>query len=245
MSLDRDACGFRGREGVRTGRAGHHDDWQTERAGRGELGRGRRAAAVLGDDEVYLVGDEKRLLRSLVERSAREDRGCVRRQVGGFHRLDAADQVAMHRRSTEDGDFLTSDGEKHPARIGAECRGGGGHVRGPGPVIAWTLAPSGAAQRDERHARPVTRGARVRGHAYGERVGGVGQDADVVFPEPVGEAIRAPEAARTDFACRQIRRTGPTGEGIRKAKAGALRQEAGEFAGLARAAEDEDMHDGF
>ncbi len=234
------------RGGLRAGRAVDEDDGQAEVAGGGDLAIGGVAAAVLRHDDLDAAGGEQSALVGFGEGAAGEEGLGAGWQVGRRDGFDAADEVVVVRGGAEGGDLLTADGEEHPAGCVAEGRGGGGHVGDAGPAVAGDRLPRRALEDDEGDGDGGGSAHGVAGDPAGERVRGVDEDRDGVGAEPVGEAVRAAEAADADAdaggGVGDLRRAGATGEGEGDAEPRAPGQTAGKLAGLAGAAEDEDMH---
>ena len=217
-----------------------HDDRQAERAGGADLGIGRLAAAVLGDDHVDEVLAQKGDLVVDGEGAAGKqvvDRG---RGEGWLDRIDAAHQIMMLRSGLEVEGLLPADGEEHAQRCASE-RGDRIRERGDArPAIARGRLPSGALEADER-------GAGLRGGALGigrnlpgEGVGRVDQQVDAVALKK-GRQSRGPTESAGAHRSGLRRRIGrPAGERQRDIEIGTQRQPARQIAGLGGAAQNED-----
>ena len=102
--------------------------------------------------------------------------------------------------------------------------------------------PGRPFEDDQRDAGGVRGAQGVGGDDAGEGMRGVDQRGDPLRPAPVGEALRAAEAADAHRAGGQCRHPGASGEGEGDADARAAGERGGERPGLAGSAENEHVH---
>ena len=199
----------------------HHHHRHAERARRGDLAVGRRAAAVLGDDGVDAVSASSARSSASVERPARDD-VARRRAARAAARPD-------RRCGRDSGAAARPEGARPPAgrAPGRRRRGaapsavdGLGHVADDGPAVARPRCPGRAAQRDERHARRARRAA----SALAEMRAAKGWVASTsrsmrLRAQPGREPLRAAEAADAHRHRAAARGRGAAGERQRDVEA--------------------------
>ena len=217
-----------------------HDDGKAERAGGGDLGIGRLAAAVLGDDHVDAMLAQKGDLIHDGEGAAGEE--ILDRRYGErwFDRIDAADEIMVLRSGIEVEGLLPADGEEHAQRCASE-RGDRirerGHAR---PAIARGRLPSGAFEPDQRRAGLQGRALGIGRNLSGEGVGRVDQQVDAVALKKGRQSLGPTESAGAYRYGLRRRIGGAAGERQRDIEIGPQRQPARQIAGLSGAAQNED-----
>lgn len=213
---------------------------QTKGAGRGDLGIGRLAAAVLGDDHIDLVSSQQRGFGFDGEGAAGEeilDRG--RGQEWG-DRVDAANEIVMLRGGIEVMGLLPTDREEDATGFRAKCCDGF-LDRGDGrPAVAFDGVPANSFEPDQRRFGMIRRTFGIGGNLPGERMRRVDQQVYSIGCKVVGQSFRAAEAAGTDgnrLGCRIDR---AAGERQGYVEIGARGKPARQFACVPRAAQYED-----
>ncbi len=229
-----------GDDSVTRSRPFDHDDLDTEAPRRCDLSVGFSSTAVLGKNRIDVVCPEKRVFVFLAKGSAGEKVvgiGNIERRVD---RLDAAHQIGMLRSRTETVRLLSADGKEDAARQHSKSSDrllDGDDAR---PAISLLPAPLRSLQNEERRPGHFRRMHGVSGNAGGKGVGGVDQQIDCFFGEIAGKAFGASEPARAHRygLGRGVRRS--AGQRKRDIKIGAHAECGRQFAGLRRAAEDQD-----
>lgn len=224
-------------------RPAHHDHRQGERARGRDLGVGRRAAAVLGDEDFDVVGGQQRPLVAFGERAAVENVARAGQPVLRCDRVYAAHDVAVSGKGAERCEFLPADGEEYRFRLGPEQGGGLRDIGGVDPAIAFDGKPRRPFEPDQRNAgRPGCRFG-VPGNMPGEGMGCVHHHVDGIGGEPVRKPLGPAEAAPAHLASLRQRLLRASGQRQRDAQPVRCRKALGQLARLARAAEDQDMRD--
>lgn len=216
-----------------------HDHGKAERAGGGDLGVGRLAAAVLGDDHVDAMLAQQRDLILDGEGAAGEQ------VVGGrgerrLDRVDAANEIMMLRGGVEMVGLLPSDREEDAQWRASERDDRLGKRGDARPAIPLDWLPSGALEPDQRRAGRLSGALGIGRNLPGEGVGSVDQKVDAVALKKGSESIGAPEAAGAHRHGLRRRIGGAAGERQRDVEIGPQRQPAREIAGLGGAAQNED-----
>ena len=104
------------RRHLRQHRPAQHDHRQAERARRRDLAVGRRAAAVLRDDDLDPMLLEQRAIVGFRERPAAGDIARMRHGERRIDRIDAAHEIMVLRRAGERRELLAAEREKDAAR---------------------------------------------------------------------------------------------------------------------------------
>ena len=128
--------------------------WTPSRARRLDLGVGRGAAAVLGDERLDpLVAHQLKFVGER-ERAAREDRACSRGRASISGRpVDRAHDIAVLRRAREGGELQPPLGQKHAFAASARAPSTAASMsRDFDPAVAVAARPGRAGEDDERHA---------------------------------------------------------------------------------------------
>jgi hypothetical protein len=226
-------------------RPGDHDNRQPELAGRAEFGERRRAAAVLANDHIDRFLAQKLVLRFNREGAAPKDYAMARQVWRKRERLNRANKIEMLGRRREGPDLQAADRQKNALRFTPERGGGGGHIGGINPVIAWLRNPRRARQNDKRNIRPRRRDRRMARHLFGERMRGVHEHIDSLDFEIGLEAVHAAKTADPIGNLWRARRRGAAGERQHGRNAALSRKEAPELARLECPAKHENPHRPF
>ena len=228
----------RGRHGYR--RTAQHDDRDTERTGGGDLAVARRAAAVLGDNDIDGMIEEQRAVIPFAERAAPPHIGRVRQQQGRIDRIDAADQIIVLRRRYEWRKPVAPKRDKDAARPFSQYADRLAGIGRLVPAVATNGEPWRPAQRDEGNAGCAGGGGGVYRYDPRIRMRCVDHRIDPLFDEIMRKPGGAAETAAADRHWQQHRRSGPAGERQYDLKIGALGQALGQAARFGGAAEDKD-----
>jgi len=176
-------------------RAPQQDDGKAKRPRGRDLAVGRRATAVLGDDDVNGMRDQQGPIVHLREWTTAGDIGGVRYGERRINRLDAAHEIMMLRRSCEHSELGLAKREKHTARRFAErvyrCRG----VRHFDPTIGGQRRPRRATQREQGNARGGGRRGCIGGNDGSVRMRGVDDGIDTFSREIPGKTLGSAESA--------------------------------------------------
>lgn len=216
-----------------------HDHRDPQPARSRDLSISCGSATVLGDDDVDAMSPKQIDLVRFGKWAGGKDRRRVRQFQGRGHRVDAADDVAVLRRSLEMKGLLPADGEKDTARGVAK-----GHDRlrngaDAGPVVAGFRLPLRALQGEQAHPRSLYRRGGVLGNPGGEGVCRVDDQRDLFGVEEGCEPLGAAKTADAglDWLRARIGRTaGKRDHGVVTHVTG----KAGcQFAGLGRPAKNE------
>ena len=228
------------RFGLRRLRPFDQNDLKPELARRLDLGVGRLAAAVLGDQNFDRFRPHQLDLIGEREGPAGEDQLVIRKRVDLGRRVDRAHEIAMLRGAPEGGEPEAPLGEKDDAARGAQRLDGFVDRGDLGPSVAGQRLPRQAGKNGQRAACGAAGYKRVRGHAGREGMGRVDNRLDPLGFEVGGEALGATEAADPlrDRRGRRTRRG--AGQRERRGDAGLFREPACERACFRRAAENKE-----
>ncbi len=175
-----------------------HDYRDTESACSRDLPMGGRAAAILGDDDLDPVLDQKFPFGRLLEGAGRQNvmrLGNVEPRCDG---IDAADQITVLRSAFDVEGLLSADGEEDSFRHGAESIDrlwDGANTR---PAIARFLFPDGAAQGKKRNSGAARSDGGVVRDACRKGVGGINQKIEIFSLQKIGKPGATTEAAASD-----------------------------------------------
>ncbi len=217
-----------------------HNDRDTQRAGGSDLAIGRRAAAVLGDDDFDPVLDQKCAFGGLLEGAGRQNvlrMGYAELRHDG---IDAPDQIAVLRCAFEIEDLLSADGEENAFWGGIESLNrlsDGVNIR---PAIAGLRFPRGAAQGKKRNSGAARRDDCIVRDARRKGMGGIDQKVEIFSLQKLGKPVAATEAAAAggNRLCHRLCRS--SGQRKQAVAIGALRQGSGQLPRLGRAAKNQD-----
>ena len=185
------------RFGFRRGRPAQHDDFDSERARRLDLGVGRAPAAVLGHQRLDpLVAHERRFV-SEREGPPLKDQLAVGQGVDLRRPIDRPHDVAMLRGSRESGELQPALGEKHCSWGFPESVDGLFNRRDLDPAIAGVACPGRTGEDDERRIIRPAGCKGVGGHAPSEWMGRVDDGVDALTHKKRGQALSAAEPADT------------------------------------------------
>ena len=229
------------RRRVGQGRARHHDHGKGECPRGVELGRGSRAAGVLGHDHVDGMAFEQGPLVLEFERPSRRDQFCTRGQLVEWRRFDASHDIEVLRGLAERREFGASCSEENPLRRFAERCGGFFDVFHRGPAIAVTLCPGRSANGKQIHTRDSRGFDRVRFHLPGKWMGCVDQNIEALLGEDAGETFGTAESAFAQLAWQLNRLRSTPGERNNDVIARIAIECAGEIGGLAAATKNEKL----
>ena len=217
-----------------------HDYRNAKRAGRFDLRIGRRPAGVFRDDHldppalqhVNLIGKRKR--------STRRDVARIRNFERWFYRIDAADQIAVLRRSFKGQKLLSAKSQKSVCADGTKCCDSfldASHVQ---PVVALPRNPGRARQSDQSDACYVSGPHGIGGNARRIWVRRIHQQIEAFLGNIARQAHSAAKAADThrDGLLDRVLRTARHGQ--QNSVAGVFGKLPSQNAGIRRAAENED-----
>ena len=221
------------------GRPAHDDDFDPKRARRFDLGVGRAAAAVLGDQRLHRLVAHKRDFVCEREGPPLKDELAAGKGVDLRGPVDRPDDIAMLGRSREGRELQPALGEEDCFRGGSESVNGLIDCRDLDPAIAKLACPGWASEDDMRRIRRSASRDRIRGHARSERMRRVDDGADALADKKSGQACDATEAANA-LGDRRLRGIGGRpGERQHGRNIGVASKPARERARLRRATENE------
>ena len=177
------------------GRPAQQDDRKPEHSRRRDLAVGRSPPAILGDDDIDGVSCQQYPIGVLSERTSAGDVGCMWDRQRRIHRLDAAHEIVVLRRSSERSDLRLTEREKNTARLRAERLHGGAGIGDLHPTIAGKRRPGRASQREQGNACGCRRGGGIGRDARGVGVCRVDEDIDALACEILCKALSAAESA--------------------------------------------------
>ena len=222
--------------------SGNHDDRQAEFARRGDLGVGRIAAGVLGNDDVDPAVAQQRPLGIEVERSASLQNDEIGWQSGGVGSIDTARHIVVLRCGREKVQILAAETEEHTPWRRTEHPCGGVRVRHDLPAIAWLGLPGGAHDRHERNAEPHAGFDGIAGNLVGVGMRGIDHRIDALGLEPLRQTSHPAEAADARRDRLRTRVRGASGQRQDRLVPRIVRKQAGEGGCFGRAAENEQAH---
>ncbi len=162
---------------ARVRRAPQQQHRYAERAGSSELGIGRRAAAVLRNQDLDAMELEQVALCGFVKGpSCREVTGMRNTERAGIH---AAYQVTVLRRGNKRREIATSQGQKNALRRCPERANGSLGVGNLSPAVPCHRSPGGATDGEQRRAGVLSGVYGVGGDLGRIRVGRIDEDIDV------------------------------------------------------------------
>lgn len=219
-------------------RAVHQDHRQAQFPCRQQLGRGPLSSGVLGHDPLNPMRTHKGHIPNHIKRSARNF-SLPLRQRHVLWRIDQAQQIVMLRSRCEHPKRLFSDRQKHPR--GGLRQGGqrGAHVWNMMPGITGLSLPRRALKGQQIKPHRRAGNLCITAHIYGKRMCCI-NDFPNIFSAQIG--LQARDAAKASDPCGQGLRYGigcPSGIGKHRVLP-ALRQNARETRGLARAPKQKD-----
>lgn len=181
-----------------SGRAGDHDNLDTEQAGGLDLGIGRRAAAVLGDDSVDIVLLHQVDFAFKREGATVEDIVDIGKGKWRIDGIDAAHQIEMLWGDLGVMGALTAGRQKDAALGGAKGRNRRRNIRNDMPVIARFGHPFRANERERADTAALSSNGGIGRNAFGEGMGGIDQQVIASSRQEVRKPLRTTEAADAD-----------------------------------------------
>lgn len=181
-----------------SGRAGDHNNLDTEQACGLDLGIGRRAAAVLGDDSVDIVLSHQVDFAFERERASVEDIvdiGKGKRRIDG---IDAAHQIEMLWGDLGVISALTAGRQKDAARGGTKCRNRRRNIRNDMPAIARFGHPFRANEGERADTGAFSSNGGIGRNAFGEGMSGIDQQVIASSRQEGRKPLRTTEAADAD-----------------------------------------------
>jgi hypothetical protein len=137
-------------------------------------------------------------------------------------------------------DLLPAEGEEDAPRIGAACGHRPGDILDDLPAVARRRGPRRPAERDQPHPGEGRRRHGVPRDLVGEGMSRIDQHVDAFCPEMAGEAVDPAEAADPHRHRMGYDLLHPAGERDGDGEAGRPGKPFRQFAGLGRAAKNED-----
>ena len=219
-----------------------HDDFDTERAGGGDLRLGRRATAVLGDEHLDALLLHQRNLVLDAKRPPGENQPMGGQSGHSVRVLDGSHEVMVMGRSGEGGQLQCPDRQENSSGRFAERENGRFHVRDAEPAIASLLTPGRSGQNRERDCKVAAGDGRVLGHLGGEGMSRVDDRGDPPLDQIGLESGNAAESADTEWDRRWSGAARSAGERQDRIEIVASGDPSGECACLRRSAENEKSH---
>lgn len=227
------------RLGFRRGRLSHNDDFDSKRARRFDLGIGRAAAAVLGDQRLHPLVAHKRDFVSEREGPALKDQLAAGQRVDLRGPVDRPDDVAVLWGLREGRELQSALCEEDCPGAGPESVDGLIDCRDLDPTIAGVRHPSRSGQDDKRRIGRSASRDHVRGHARSEWMCRVDDGPNALADKKSGQACDATEATNALGDRRLSRIGGRPGERQHGRNIGLVSEPARKRARLRRAAENE------
>lgn len=181
-----------------SGRAGDHDNLDTEQTGGLDLGIGRRAAAVLGDDGIDTILPHQVDFAFEREGATVEDIvdiGKGKRRIDG---IDAAHQIEMLWGDLGVMGALTPGRQKDAARHGAKGCDRRRNIGDAMPMIARFGHPFRANEGKRVDTGAFSSNGGIGRNAFGEGMGGIDQQVIASSRQEARKPLRTTEAANTD-----------------------------------------------
>ncbi|KAF0227338.1 MAG: hypothetical protein FD175_2681 [Beijerinckiaceae bacterium] len=215
------------------------DNWQGKRPRGVDLGAGRLAARVLGDDMGNAMMRQQRAIPGFGEGAAHRERDVIR-QGNALGSLDEAQQIEVLGARGESIDRLPSDGQKNPCGQRRQGRHSPGGIRDLVPAVAGPGLPGRPFERDEAGAAARRSRHGVAAHARRERMRGIDEMRDLLGAKIIRQAFHPaePANARRQGLGRWRLRASCVGE---NGVAAGLRQQLREAGGVRRAAKQQDF----
>lgn len=220
-----------------------HDHRQVESAGDQQLGLRAGATGIFAQDKVDAMRLHQGAVAFHVEGATIDDQAVMGQHGRRGGRIDEAQQIMMLGLCGKGIDMQSAQRQHDPAWRSGKGSDGPGNVRHMGPAVARLRAPCRASQRDQRHGGDARGLHRVGAHLRGEGVRGIDQMGDAMVAQMAGQPLHPAKAADPD---RHRLRAGMVGAPGIAERRGNIRfgQQAGERAGLARAAQQQDVGHG-
>lgn len=184
---------------VRQGGAVDHDHRQAKTARRGDLGVGRRAACIFGNNKVDVVVLHQPAVRRFIERASVQDHMGVGQGKRSGRRVHQTQQVEMLRSRSEISQMHTSDGQHDATGRPIERGDRSLHIGNMLPAVSVCGGPGWTRQRDQWHICGRAGGNGISAHLCGERVGRIDDMRDTFLSQvraQPGHAAKAANALR-------------------------------------------------
>ena len=178
--------------------AGDHDNLDTEQTCGLDLGVGRRAAAVLGDDGIDTMLPHQVDFAFEREGATVEDIVDIGKGKRRIDRIDTAHQIEMLWGDLGVMGALTAGRQKDAARGRAKCRNRRRNIRNDMPVIARFGHPFRANERERADTGAFSSNGGIGRNAFGEGMRGIDQQVKASSRQEVRKTLRTTEAADTD-----------------------------------------------
>lgn len=217
-----------------------HDHRQGKSSRRLDLGVGRQAAGILGNEDLDLFIRQQAFLGGAVEWSASPQEPQIGWQALWIGRLDHTGEIVVLRRGGKGMQLLAAEAEKDAARCRSERQSGSRRRWNDLPAIASLRIPWRTHEGGEWHAGAGAGEDGVRRHLIGIGMRRVDDRIDGVLAEEVDEAIDTAEAADSRRDRLRFGRGRPAGERERRFEARVAGKFLGKGGRFRRAAEDED-----
>lgn len=172
-----------------------HDHLDAKLPCRLDLGIGRLAPAVLGDDHLDPVLLQHVEFIGQSERPSTMDVADMRDRQRRLDGIDAADPIVMLRRGIHLMRFLPSGCEENAQRRIAKCSNGLRNAMHGKPVIPFDRYPGRTAQGEGGHMALGSRFHGIGRDAGRERMRGIDQQVDLFVVDVAGKSLRAAETA--------------------------------------------------
>ena len=240
MTQPRENC-IDGLHGMDCGRwrPPQHQHRNAQAARSSNLGIGRFAATVLGDDHIDGVRQQQLTFRLFRE-------GTTVKQIIGkgdwqawLDCVNASDEIAVLGCRTEGGDFLATDREEHTLGNRSQFSHALLGVGDFDPMVSWDGSPRRATQRDHRCMGQRGGIPRIDGYSRCIRMSGVDQGLNCMSSQVLREARNTAETASADRHRLNCRRGRAARQRYRHAQIAASRQARRQGPRPTRAAENQ------
>lgn len=216
-----------------------HDHRQGKSSRRLDLGVGRQAAGILGNEDLDLFIRQQAFLGGAVEWSASLQEPQIGWQALWIGRLDHTGEIAMLRCGGKRVQLLAAEAEKDAARCRSERQSGRGRRWNDLPAIARLRAPGRTHERGERRAGAGAGEDSVGRHLISVGMRRIDDRIDSVLAEEASKTVDAAEATDSCLDRLGPGRGRPTGEREDCLETGIAGELPGEGRRFCRAAEDE------
>lgn len=216
-----------------------HQNRQTQRPRRIQLGTRTAAAGVFRDHQLRAMTLQQGAVVSFGKRPARHDDLCVRQGhcVGLIHKPQ---QVMVLGLDCEVLNMHPANCQEYPLRRASQRLNRCSDIRHMPPRIARLSGPGRSRQRRQRNLRFATRFNRISAHLGCKRMGGVYYMGDVILTNVSGQTFGSTKTAHPYWQWLRARFVDATG--IRVNRRNPLFGNGfGQGVGLCRAAEDQEV----
>lgn len=228
------------RIGLRSSGAVDHDHRNSKRAGSFDFRKGRRTAGVFRDDHLDPVALQHVNFIGKRKGSTRRDVARIRNFKRRFHRIDAADQIAVLGRGFKGQELLSAKRQKSVCAGGTQCGGcflDASHVQ---PTVALPRNPGQARQSDKSDACYISSPYGIGRNARRIRMRRIHQQIETFLGNIARQALCAAKAAgaHRDGLLDRVLRAARHGQ--QNSVAGVFGELSSQNAGIRRTAENED-----